>query len=515
MSGFDLIALVPLLPLLAAGLIALLHLAGIARGEAGEPWTARLAVWSAALSLLIVLGLDLAALAGGTPGSVQLGYWLVSGGFEVGASFMVDALALGIGTLVALIAFLTLRFSVNYLHREAGFHRFFIAMCLFAGGMQLIVLAGNMAFSFIGWELAGVSSYLLIGYAYDRPTATGNALRALVTNRIGDAGFVLGIALAYAWLGSLEWSALPERSQSFTTLAAALLGIGFVVAALAKSAQVPFAPWIARALEGPTPSSAIFYGALMVHAGVYLLLRLAPLIEHSPALMGLLVVLGGLTALYGYLAGLAQTDVKSALMFATTAQVGLMFVACGLGWFELAAWHLALHAAFRAYQFLASPSYMHLIGGAARPVPSLLAHRQWLYTAALQRFWLEPLAERLLVRPTRELAQDMRVIDEQVVSRLVGLPEKAKAAALLDRVGQARHQGAQAVVYGHGAAGKLLEWVADRLDHFERHLVLQAGGGRMAWLLRQVGQWLVAVESLLERPRYLLLLVMATLVVIL
>lgn len=515
MSGFDLIALVPLLPLLAAGLIALLHLAGIARGEAGEPWTARLAVWPAAVALFIMLAIDLTALIFGAPGPVSLGYWLVSGKFEVAASFLADPLALGIGSLVALIVFVTLRFSVNYMHREAGFHRFFIAMCLFASGMQLIVLAGNMVFTFVGWELAGVSSYLLIGYAYDRSTASGNALRALVTNRIGDAGFVLGIALAFAWLGSLEWTALAQQAKPFTSLAAALLGIGFVVAALAKSAQVPFAPWIARALEGPTPSSAIFYGALMVHAGVYLLIRLAPVLEQSPALMGLLVALGALTALYGYLAGLTQTDVKSALIFATTTQVGLMFVACGLGWFELAAWHLALHAGFRSYQFLASPSYMHLIGAAAKPVPEWLAHRQLLYTAALQRFWLEPLADRLLVQPSRDLAQDARVIDEQVVSRLVGLPEKAKAAALLGRVEQARQQGAQPVVYGHGAAGKLLEWLADHLDRFERHLVMEAGGGKLAKLLRLLGQWLVAVESLLERPRYLLLLIMATLVVIL
>lgn len=515
MTGFDLIALVPLLSLLAAGLIAVSHLAGIARGEAGEPWTARIAVWSAALALLVMLGLDIAALAGGTPGSANLGYWLVSGSLTVAASFMIDALALGIGTLVALIVFVTLRFSVNYMHREAGFHRFFLAMCLFAAGMQLIVLAGNMVFTFVGWELAGVSSYLLIGYAYDRPTASGNALRALLTNRIGDAGFVLGIALAFAWLGGLEWPTLPAQSGQFTSLAATLLGFGFVLAALAKSAQVPFAPWIARALEGPTPSSAIFYGALMVHAGVYLLIRLAPLLQQAPALMGLLVVLGALTALYGYLAGLTQTDVKSALIFATTTQVGLMFLACGLGWFEWAAWHLALHAAFRSYQFLAAPSYMHLIGAAARPVPSLLAHWQRLYTAALQRFWLEPLADWLLVRPTQALAQDMRVIDERVVSRLVGMPEQAKAAAMLDRTLQARRQDGQEVVRGRGAAGKLLEWLADRLDRFERHLVLQAGGGRVGWLLQQIGQWLVEVESLLERPRYLLLLILATLVVIL
>ncbi|MEW5891627.1 MAG: proton-conducting transporter membrane subunit [Pseudomonadota bacterium] len=502
MSGFGLIALVPLLPLVAAGLIALLHLAGVIRGEAGEPWTARLALWPVALSLLILLGLDLAALAGGTPGSVTLGYWLVSGNFEVAASFLLDALALGLGTLVGLIAFLTLRFSVNYMQGEPAFHRFFIALCLFAGGMQLIVFAGNAAFTFVGWELTGISAYLLIGYAYDRTTASGNALRVLLTQYIGDAGFVLGIALAFAWLGSLEWPAIAAGSQQLTSLAAALLGFGFVLAALARSAQLPFAPWLARALEGPTPSSAICCGALMVHAGIYLLIRLEPVLAQAPALMGLLVLLGALTALYGALAGLTQTDVKSALIFASTTQLGLMVLACGLGWFEWAAWHLALHAAFRAWQFLAAPSYLHLIGGPIKPVPEWLAQRQGLYTAALNRFWLEPMTDGLLLRPTRALAQDMRVIDAQVVSRLAGLSEPAR-------------QGKQEVVRDHGAAGRLLAWVADRLEHFERRLVLQTGGGRLAWLLDQLGRWLVAVEGLLERPRYLLVLIMATLIVIL
>ncbi len=502
MSGFGLIALVPLLPLVAAGLIALLHLAGVIRGEAGEPWTARLALWPVALSLLILLGLDLAALAGGTPGSVTLGYWLVSGNFEVAASFLLDALALGLGTLVGLITFLTLRFSVNYMQGEPGFHRFFIALCLFAGGMQLIVFAGNAAFTFVGWELTGISAYLLIGYAYDRTTASGNALRVLLTQYIGDAGFVLGIALAFAWLGSLEWPAIAAGSQQLTSLAAALLGFGFVLAALARSAQLPFAPWLARALEGPTPSSAICCGALMVHAGIYLLIRLEPVLEQAPALMGLLVLLGALTALYGALVGLTQTDVKSTLIFASTTQLGLMVLACGLGWFEWAAWHLALHAAFRAWQFLAAPSYLHLIGGPIKPVPEWLAQRQGLYTAALNRFWLEPMTDGLLLRPTRALAQDMRVIDAQVVSRLAGLSEPAR-------------QGKQEVARDHGAAGRLLAWVADRLEHFERRLVLQTGGGRLAWVLDQLGRWLVAVEGLLERPRYLLVLIMATLIVIL
>ncbi len=490
--------LVPVLPLLAAALIGGRTLGGRAQGDAAERPTARLATGAGGLVLLLLLALDAVALASGAPGQVELGSWFASGAFRVPVSFTLDGLSLPLATLAAFVGWLTLRFSVNYLHREAGFHRFFLALCLFLAGMQLILLAGNAVLAFVGWELAGISSWLLIGYAYDRPTATGNALRAFVTNRVGDAGFLAGILLAALWLGTVEWPGITAPGR-LGTLPAGILALGFVTAALAKSAQVPFSPWIARALEGPTPSSAIFYGSLMVHAGVYLLLRLEPLLVQAPAVMALVAALGLLTALYGWLGGLTQTDVKSTLLFATTTQVGLMFLACGLGWFTLAAWHLGLHALWRAYQFLLSPAYMHLVHGPAKHAPSWIARRQSLYTAALQRFWLEPLSEWLLVRPTRGIARDVRALDDSVVSRLVGLPD----------------EDTQGVAHGRGVAGRLLAWSAARLHHFEARLVLQEGGGPLARLLRQVGGYLTVVEALLERPRYLLLLVMATFVVIL
>lgn len=506
MMPMELVALVPVLPLLAALVIALLHLAGLARGEAGEPLTARVTLIGAGLAFLVLLGLDASALVQGAPGQISLGDWFSSGKLHIPLSFTLDGLSLGFGSLVGFIALVTLKFSVNYMHREAGFHRFFLGMNLFAGGMLLIVLAGNAALAFVGWELAGVSSWMLIGYAFERDTATGNALRAFITNRVGDAGFVLGIALAWFWMGGLDWAGMGSAAGRLPTLYAGLAALAFLVAALAKSAQVPFSPWIARALEGPTPSSAIFYGAVMVHAGVYLLLRLEPVLVHAPGVMALIAVLGALTAAYGWLAGYVQTDVKSALLFATTTQVGLMFLAIGLGWFELAAWHAGLHAVWRSWQFLAAPSYMHLLRGPAPRAPEWLRNHPRLYTAALQRFWLEGLADQFLTRPTQGLARDMRAIDENVVSRLVGMPETQRAAVLL---------GEDRVVKGRGLAGGLLEWVAERLDGFERRLVLQGGGGRLGQGLARLGEWLKWVESLLEQPRYLLVLVMATLVVIL
>ncbi len=503
----EFIALAPLLPLLAALVITLLVLAGRHRGEAAERITAPVTLAAILPAFALVAAFAVQGVFSGWHGQVVLGDWFASGDWHVPLSFTLDGLSLGFGSVVGFILLVAMRFSMNYMHREAGFHRFFIAMNLFAGGMLLLVLAGNAALVFVAWELMGFSSWLLIGYAYDRGTATGNAQRAFLTNRVGDAGLILSISLSFLWLGSVDWDAMAGAAARLPTLYESLIALGFVTAALAKSAQVPFTPWITRALEGPTPSSALFYGSLMVHAGVFLLVRLAPLLAETPGVLFLIALLGTLTTLYGWLAGYAQTDVKSALLFSGLAQVGLMFLAIGLGWFELAAWHAGLHALWRAWQFLAAPSYMHLADSPAPPVPAWLARQQWLYTAALQRFWLEPLSERLLTQPTRAMARDLRAIDENVVSRLVGMPESQRAAELLAP--------SEEVVKGRGLLGCMLAWSAERLDRFEQRLVLQGGGGRLGQGLHRLGIWLRYVESLLEQPRYLLVLVMATIVVIL
>ena len=244
----------------------------------------------------------------------------------------------------------------------------------------------------------------------------------------------------------------------------------------------------------------------MVHAGIYLTIRLEPVLIQAPGLMAGLAVVGLVTALYGWIVGYVQTDVKSGLMFATLTQAGLMFLECGLGLFDLAAWHMALHATWRTWQFLAASSYMHLLDAPTPAAPAWLRKCPRLYTAALQRFWLEALTDRLLTRPTQALARDMQAVDDNVVSRLVGMPEAQRAAVLLDD---------EAVIKGRGLAGGLIMWLAARLDAFEQRLVLQGGGGRLGAGLQHLGTWLKWVESLLEQPRYLLLLVMATLVVIL
>ena len=512
--------LIPVLPILAALLIALGFIRGSNRGEAGEKQTTLIANSAALLSLLIVLAVDLHALVVGVPGHLHLAQWFSSGSYEINISFNLDTLALSMMTLVAVISVLMLRFSVNYMHREAGYQRFFIVLSLFMGAMLLIVMSGNVVLTFTGWELAGVSSYLLIAYVYDRPIAIQNATRVFITNRIGDAGFIVAIFLSFHLLGTLEWSDILSNAHSLTPLGSNILAATFLLAAVVKSAQVPFSPWISRALEGPTPSSAIFYGSLMVHAGVYLMIRLEPVLLQSPVIMGTLAVVGLLTALYGFFSNLVQTDVKSNLIFSTTSQVGLMFFSCGMGWFELASWHLALHAIWRAYQFLHAPAMMHMMDRKTRPVQPFLQNQNWLYTASLQRFWLDHLADWLIIKPIKSIAHDTDRFDEKVVNRLVGLPEQTNAiASIADWEKQKSSTETSAsekeqVTRAYGVAGKILEGLADILYWFEEHLVLKSSGDGLLKLLNMIGQYLLHIEELLSQPRYLILLILATFVVI-
>lgn len=495
--------LVPVLPLLAALINAARVLLGRATGDAGEPLTARLTSLAAFGAFALLLLVDLQVIWRGWPGHRVLAVWFGTAEWQGTFSFLLDAVSLPIATVTALIGWLVARFSNNYLHREAGFQRFFIVLALFLAGIQLVVLAGNSLLAFVGWEMCGVASFLLIGYQWQRPTATGNALFAFVTNRVGDAGLLFALGLAAYWVGGFEWPLLTGE-YPLTVIQARILALGFVAAALVKSGQLPFTPWIARALEGPTPSSAIFYGAVMVHAGIYLLLRLAPMLALAPDICIGLIVMGGLTAIYAWLCGLVQTDVKSALIFGTVFQTALMFIEIGLGWTALATIHLCLHAAWRIWQFLLAPSWLAVTHSRPAPPPAWLARQQWLYTAALQRFWLDKLSIILVARPTESIAHDLRTLEESFIDPAIGQPGQGQAVSPT-----------LPLICADGIAGRSLAVIAELLQRLEDRLLLQGRGGAAEQLLQRLGAYLRTVEGLLEQPRYLMMAVMATFVVIL
>ncbi len=288
---------------------------------------------------------------------VALGDWFRAGEYRFELEILIDGTSAPIALLVAVLLAATSKFSVNYLHREPGFGRFFLLVLVFGAGMLLLVLGGRFELLFAGWEVVGMTSVFLVAFFHDRSGPVRAAIRLLVTYRLCDVGLLLAAVWLHLTVHTTAFAELGSIAASRAdALPATAVGIALLVAAMGKSAQFPVGGWLPRAMEGPTASSAIFYGGLSVHAGVYLLLRAAPILDASTAARVLVVLVGAVTATMGALSGQVSADAKSALSYATISQVGLMFVECGLGLHRVALVHLVAHATLRYYQFLRTPS---------------------------------------------------------------------------------------------------------------------------------------------------------------
>lgn len=370
---------------------------------------------------------------------LDMGPWFSSGEYTFELSFLIDRLSATMMVLTSAITLLIGRFSVNYLHREQGFARFFLLLSLFATGMLLLVQAGSADLLFVGWEMVGLSSAMLIAFFQERTTPVRSGLRAFTIYRLCDMGLLVGAVLLHHWLGTAEWSealgARPWPGPAVTagTWQTTVLGLCLVLAAMGKSAQFPFSSWLPRAMEGPTPSSALFYGALSVHAGVYLLLRAAPLLVTSPVVSIALVGVGLVTAVHATLAWRVQTDVKSALAYGVLTQVGLIFAEVGLGLYRLALVHLVAHACLRCLQLLRAPSALREVQARrsalqAAQAPSVaVVHRalpdglvRRFYRLALERFALEVLQESWAMRPLLFVGQWIDKAERYWVGALSG-----------------------------------------------------------------------------------------------
>jgi NADH:ubiquinone oxidoreductase subunit 5 (subunit L)/multisubunit Na+/H+ antiporter MnhA subunit len=513
-----LVVLIPLMPFLAAMLIGAGNFAGLIKGEQGESTTGIIAVWSISMSVLLALVLLGADLGGKNAGNFMGGYWLSSDNAAIRFDFVTSGFNVRVAALFALLLMLVMKFSINNLHREAGFHRYFCFLSLFSTAIFLIVLADSAVLTFVGWEIAGLCSYLLIAFRYERMVAAENATQVFCINRIGDAAFLLGIGLSYVWLEGMTWSGLNTAAADLTKGQAAALAACFVVAALAKSAQLPFSPWLNKAMEGPTPSSAVFYGAVMIHAGVFLVIQLQPLIAHSPSGQVLLIASGGATLLYSFLAAKTQTDVKSSQVFAILSQLSLMFIECGFDFWELAQWHLCAHATVRCYSMLTAPSLIHNVkDNPVKPVPAVFGTKRRLFLAAFQRFWLVQINDWAWARPLRRLSRDLSYFDDNFVDQVMGVPVPAMhAAASLaqqEESALAPDAGHNRMVAGTGLVGKVMSWLAGSVHWFEERLVLQGIARDALYAGRALGYFANKFETMILRPRYLVLFVFITFLV--
>lgn len=420
--------LIVLLPGCAFATLGLAWLFGI---EMPERLVARLTATCYSLVTLVAGGLWAAMFVQGQSSvTTSLGDWFEIGDYHYQLVLMVDRLSMPLVALSVVLVGLVGIFSVRYLHRDAGFYRFFLLLHLFGFGILLLFTAGSFDLLIGGWELVGLTSVLLIAFFQHRNEPVTNALRVFATYRACDIGLLVAVVLMHHLAGSTTYATLfpagwPNGSGVIAGSSATMLGALLLVASLGKAAQVPFSGWLPRAMEGPTPSSAIFYGALSVHAGAYLLLRAEPILKASPGVALAVIVVGILTAIHATMIGRACSDAKTSLAYASMAQLGVIFVEIGCGWSWLAIFHMTGHAVVRTLQFLRAPSMLHdfhqVHAAAGGHLGKTGAHYEqlfpeyiqaWLYRLALDRGHHDTVLDRFVVAPLLALANQLYRLEE-------------------------------------------------------------------------------------------------------
>ena len=293
--------------------------------------------------------------------------WAVIDGVHLEVGFLIDRLSALMMTVVTFVSFMVHIYTIGYMHDDPGYQRFFSYISLFTFSMLMLVMSNNFLQLFFGWEAVGVVSYLLIGFWYTRPTAIFANLKAFLVNRVGDFGFLLGIATVLYFTGSLDYhevfdqasvmsqqsiEIIPGRDWSAISVACILLFVG----AMGKSAQVPLHVWLPDSMEGPTPISALIHAATMVTAGIFMVARMSPLFEFSETALSFVIVIGATTAIFTGLLGIVQNDIKRVVAYSTLSQLGYMTVALGASAYAAGIFHLMTHAFFKALLFLAAGS---------------------------------------------------------------------------------------------------------------------------------------------------------------
>src|SRR5579863_3666118 len=287
--------------------------------------------------------------------------------FNVPWGVLMDPLTAVMLLVVTGVGFLIHVYSTGYMAHEGGYYRFFGYLNLFMFSMLTLITANNLLLLFVGWEGVGLCSYLLIGFYFLRKSASDAGKKAFIVNRIGDAGFILGLFLMLATLGTIQFTELGPAIAAghFSMGDATLTAIALLlfVGATGKSAQLPLYVWLPDAMEGPTPVSALIHAATMVTAGVYMIARTHVLFDRSPVALWTVAIVGAVTALFAATIGLVQNDIKRVLAYSTISQLGYMFLACGVGAFSAAVFHVFTHAFFKALLFLGAGSVIHAMGG--------------------------------------------------------------------------------------------------------------------------------------------------------
>src|ERR1700704_866358 len=353
---------VPLLPLLAA---VIAGLGGRLIGRAGaHTLTCAAVAVSCGLSLMVLKQIYW----DGVPAYDAPVYtWLVSDGMHMEVGFLIDRLTALMMAVVTFVSLCVHVYTIGYMSDDPGYTRFFSYISLFTFSMLMLVMANNFLQLFFGWEAVGVVSYLLIGFWYKRPTAIFASLKAFLVNRVGDFGFVLGIAAVLRYTGSLDYVTVFGHAGQIAAAQVHITGtvswsaitftcICLFIGAMGKSAQVPLHIWLPDSMEGPTPISALIHAATMVTAGIFMVARMSPLFELSETALSVVLIIGATTAFFMGLLGIVNNDIKRVIAYSTLSQLGYMTVALGVSAYSAGIFHLMTHAFFKALLFLAAGS---------------------------------------------------------------------------------------------------------------------------------------------------------------
>jgi NADH-quinone oxidoreductase subunit L len=386
--------LIPALPL--AGFLILL-VAGRRLGDPKAGWLATAMVGgSFVVTLLVYLDL-LGEHAEERHFEQALFSWMPAGSLHVDVGFLADPLSVTMALFVTGVGALIHLYAIGYMHGDERYSTFFVYLNLFAFSMLVLVLADSFLLTFLGWEGVGACSYFLISFWFERPAAPAAGKKAFVTNRVGDFGFMVAMFLIFAAFGTLQYTEVLERASELTEVTATAIVMLLFLGAVGKSAQLPLYVWLPDAMEGPTPVSALIHAATMVTAGVFLMVRINPLLDVASDAATIVAVVGVATAFFAATIACAQNDIKRVLAYSTISQLGYMFLAVGCGAYAAAVFHMVTHAFFKALLFLGAGSVMHglhdeqdmkRMGGLRRwmPITSITFIAAWLAIAGIPPF---------------------------------------------------------------------------------------------------------------------------------
>lgn len=342
-------------------------IAGFFGRRIGRNWSHRAAIAGVSIAFFLSLWVLKLVVMDGATYNQAVYQWLQVGSLSIEVGFMVDSLTAVMMTVVTFVSLMVHIYTIGYMHDDDGYSRFFSYISLFTFSMLMLVMANNFMQLFFGWEAVGVVSYLLIGFWYKKPTAIYANLKAFLVNRVGDFGFLLGIAAVLMYSGSLDYLEVFNQApvmagqtisifDNYAWSLMTVIGILLFIGAMGKSAQVPLHVWLPDSMEGPTPISALIHAATMVTAGIFMVARMSPLYEYSETALSFILVIGAITALFMGFLGLIQNDIKRVIAYSTLSQLGYMTVALGVSAYSAAIFHLFTHAFFKALLFLAAGS---------------------------------------------------------------------------------------------------------------------------------------------------------------